>query len=759
MISFLKKSLLFFIIFVFSFNLVGPLLESNNSDSINFTNSVYAQNGVLADPTENPADQEEEDKGGDTGSNTPAASQVTGSEPNVTSNYLGCGTFEFGCKILNALATLSFTVGNWLVGMSAWLMDIFLTHSIQSSSYKDAGFIQQGWEILRDITNIIFIFALVYIAFGMVLGTSSDAKKRLIKVLLVALTINFSLFVTYAIIDVSNVLAHTFYNKIEQKDVAFQTVDYKDKVSDENLQDVKGTSASLGIAEKINPQQILTNNPQVNFAQKLIIVVMVGAVNAAMIYVFLSVTFLFLGRTLGLWIAAVLSPLAFASVTVPKMENLSYVGFSKWFSSLLQMAFMAPVFIFFLYITVKFMEVKIALPASANSDFVGSILKTIIPTAVVVVLLILAKKVATKMSGDFAGLVAEYAAKGAMAVGGVALGGAALAARGTVGAAASAINKSERFKNIVEKGKYGKYLHKGMKNLSSSTFDFRNTAANKMIASNTGFKLGSGLAVDKGYTQRKQEKVEKRQTEEKAFQTYLDKKETGITDHAENGGGKIRASVVEDRIIKNEYEKSKKETKVKDARQELTDAANRLKNLPPTATTLQITTAQTDVSNAQTKLDSEKAELTTFVDNIKADKELLSAGTKKAIDAIDGTEFEVAGRTERYVARRQGNNYNRADEFGAKEVVENRVGAAYGAGRNTGIIGAAIGTAIAPGLGTAIGGALGAALHVAIGKIPGYNETMSSARNWIGDDFDGREADRELSRARYKQETKDNKSK
>jgi hypothetical protein len=110
----------------------------------------------------------------------------------------------------NFAHTILIEVGNYFVGMSGIIMDFFLSHSIQSSSYKDSNFINQGWEILRDVTNILFIFALIYIAFELVLGIGKDAKGRLMKVILVALTINFSLFVSLAIIDASNIIVHRY---------------------------------------------------------------------------------------------------------------------------------------------------------------------------------------------------------------------------------------------------------------------------------------------------------------------------------------------------------------------------------------------------------------------------------------------------------------------------------------------------------------------------------------------------------------------
>ncbi len=333
---------------------------------------------------------------------------------------------DLACYGINFLYLLFVNVGNILVGFSAKFMDFFLSHSLQSASYNGSDFIKQGWKILRDITNIIFIFALLFIAFQMVLGSGKGkAKAYLMKVILVTLTINFSMFFSYAIIDVSNIFAHVFYNKIDQENVSFQT-----KTNSGITGDISGKSTSLAIANKINPQKLFLNDGYTTKGKQMLMTVMAGVINGSLIYVFLSVAFLFLGRTLGLWIAVILSPLAFASLTLPALENIDYIGFKKWFPSLLKMAFMAPIFIFILYLAVQFMNVY---TIGGSPSTLQNMLDIIMPMAMIIVLILLAKKVAEKMAGDFAGVISGMVGKivggtlaiGAMAVtGGIAAGGA-----------------------------------------------------------------------------------------------------------------------------------------------------------------------------------------------------------------------------------------------------------------------------------------------------------------------------------------------
>src|SRR5690554_991430 len=135
----------------------------------------------------------------------------------ITSNTtyaidLGCGPTEFSCGvqegILDVWEILWFYTTQIGVALVGYVLDIFTFMSINSQFYR-SGFIETGWEILRDFTNVVFIFSFLYMAFRMVLDIdAAHTKKQLIKTILVALTVNFSLFIAYATIDASNILAH-----------------------------------------------------------------------------------------------------------------------------------------------------------------------------------------------------------------------------------------------------------------------------------------------------------------------------------------------------------------------------------------------------------------------------------------------------------------------------------------------------------------------------------------------------------------------
>ncbi|MFT7016506.1 MAG: hypothetical protein ACJATX_000471, partial [Candidatus Paceibacteria bacterium] len=171
-----------------------------------------------------------------------------------------------GCHAVNLLESILIGMTQFFAGIAGLVLDFFLGFSISSSSYRDSGFIEAGWEIIRDFTNIVFIFALLLIAFKMVLGQDDGgAKKTLVKTILIALTINFSLFFVYAIVDSSNLLAYTFYEKIEAPEVTFSA-------GEGSSAEVRTSpSLSLALLQKVNPQKLLKELEGDNDTERLIL--------------------------------------------------------------------------------------------------------------------------------------------------------------------------------------------------------------------------------------------------------------------------------------------------------------------------------------------------------------------------------------------------------------------------------------------------------------------------------------------------------
>ena len=399
-----------------------------------------------------------------------------------------CGTSFWGlasglgCEVGNALLTLFelvwYTVTQIIVVIVGLMMDTFLFASIDGEFYR-AGIIENGWEILRDFTNIVFILALLIAAFKMVLGVgAADAKKKVIHTILIALVINFSLFVTYAIIDMSNIFAHVFYNKIDANVETYAVSEYED-ADEASIGNVAGfvknligddkKSVSLSIASVINPQRIIVtteqNGGELSFIKAYMIVFAAGLLNMVMIWIFLSVSLLFLGRIIGLIFMAILSPLAFSSILIPGLQNNKYIGLKNWFSQLISLSFMAPIYMFFMYLAVTFItdEKLVSILVREQADWLSNILNVYMLIFLIGGVLYFAKKVTEDMAGEIGGMFGKAVAAATGAVVGV----GAMAATG--GAAGVAKLGGAVLKNAPDGSKRAKWRD-GLNSFSSKAF-------------------------------------------------------------------------------------------------------------------------------------------------------------------------------------------------------------------------------------------------------------------------------------------------
>ncbi len=119
--------------------------------------------------------------------------------------------------IQNALAGIAEIIlrtASLLTGLGGLVLNGAIYHTVVnvSENYNNLPAINEAWKVIRDIANMAFIFVLLYAAIQQILGIGKDVKGLIVRVIVVAVLINFSLFFTKFIIDMSNILALTFYD-------------------------------------------------------------------------------------------------------------------------------------------------------------------------------------------------------------------------------------------------------------------------------------------------------------------------------------------------------------------------------------------------------------------------------------------------------------------------------------------------------------------------------------------------------------------
>lgn len=455
----------------------------------------------------------------------------------------GEGTFV-GC-IAQGIYYVIFVPTSWLFGGAGQFFDWMFDYSVDSASYKTS-FVSEGWKIVRDLCNIFFIFILLYVAFSLILGLgNAKAKEMIVNVIIIGLLINFSMFFAKVVIDSGNILARVFYNS--------ETL--REKAGNEKLDNE--ISLSSGIVDIVNPQKIIKNASKVTVEDPLtekkenagedgtknlgtggfiLVTILASVINIIGIFVFISVALIFVARTIGLYFIMIFAPFAFLSYTIPALKKIKMLGWDSWLNDLVSLSFVAPLFMFMLYLIILFAEKGFGDIVQEQNTGTLFVLSVMIPFILIAVMLLMAKKLAKDYSGSIGQAVVKGVNTVAGVAGGVALGAGAITARQTVGRGSAWMGRQDWLNNAASKGNS---LAIGLKKLTNvgekASFDARKTVVGAGIAKETGVDLDKtskfvGLGTNRtegGYTGYREREVKK----EEEFGKTLGvdgKKETNI---------------------------------------------------------------------------------------------------------------------------------------------------------------------------------------------------------------------------------------
>lgn len=423
------------------------------------TNSVYAQTLTpamaehLADPTKPQTEA------------SIAALNSAGSK--------GTCSFSINFSLLSCvlLATHYFlefviiTPLSWIVALIALILDFFLTFSLNSANYNSATIpaITTGWTVIRDLMNMVFIFVLLYSAIVTILDIQQNynVRKVLPRLILAALFINFSLFITRVVIDAGNIVAVEFYNRIvATAPVNVGTINAKgekvdasgNKLTDQSsgrslsaLLTTKlklaGTYETAGLtdSQKENLENTTTNSSLV-FNSIIRIILMCVA-----IYVLFQMAFIFIGRVVGFFFLMLFSPIGFMGSILPGIGKYS----KQWQDELIKQTLVAPIFLIILYVIIKIIDgfsKNLQLDILKGTTVVDPTNITFYANYVLVIgMLILLMRITKGLAGELGSMASDFGKKAmALAAGAtvaIATGGTAAALRlgasGVVAAAAA----------------------------------------------------------------------------------------------------------------------------------------------------------------------------------------------------------------------------------------------------------------------------------------------------------------------------------
>lgn len=242
-----------------------------------------------------------------------------------------------------------------------------------------------GWDTTRNFANMLFILFMVIIAFATILRIEGYGIKKLLpKVIIIALLINFSMVICYAIIDVSNVVATAFMNNIDKElngksfSNAFNSalqlktmmlgVDYSncDNPWKAELELCEKNRKNVEYKEYITCRQeadIMRNKCEAPIVQKaeesrggwnsILNILISGTIGSIVLivvaFVFFAGAIMLLIRMVVLWFLIMIAPLAYICHIFPSLSS----NWKKWWSTFLNYCIFAPAYAFFIWLALK----------------------------------------------------------------------------------------------------------------------------------------------------------------------------------------------------------------------------------------------------------------------------------------------------------------------------------------------------------------------------------------------------------------------
>ncbi len=233
------------------------------------------------------------------------------------------------------IATIVLGVANFWLAISAYLLEWVISPDFISLSYTglDNPVIKAGWNVTSNLANMGIVLALIVIGLATILRLESyQAKKTLPVLIIVALLINFAPVFLGVIVDASNILM----NFLLEDPVGYGAFS---NVYSEQEGKIKEAWASFGKTEGAPFKALGRSVAYVGFA------IIAGLV-------FFLFTALFVFRYIAIWIAVILSPLAFVSYILPKTRAF----FDMWWKQFLAWCFIGVFAAFFIYLSFEILE-------------------------------------------------------------------------------------------------------------------------------------------------------------------------------------------------------------------------------------------------------------------------------------------------------------------------------------------------------------------------------------------------------------------
>jgi hypothetical protein len=560
-----------------------------------------------------------------------------------------CNLNPFDCALRNLVAMLSTIVlqlASLVTAMGGYFLNGSIYHTVVnvSQNYEKLPAIEQSWKVIRDVANMVFIFVLLYAAIQTIIGQGKDTKRLIVSIVMVGVLMNFSLFFTRFVIDVSNLMALTFYDALVPGAAA---EGFKDvSISFERTIPEIGAGLSAVFMKSLNLQSLYSQpGATISFGKIIVTGVMGSTMLLIASFVFFAVALLFIIRYVVLMLVLIFSPIAFIAFILPDAKK--YQG--QWMDALIGQAFFAPIYMIVTYIAVKIMaginEVNLFQSGGnianvADAGWTGTFINYVVVIILLVASLMIAKEWANKAPGGVKNLTSW--AMGA--AGGATTGLVGRFGRNTLGSRATAIANDENLKRRAAEGSMSAKLQLATASRASkASFDLR--------GSRIGGNLDGGKAPKGGF-------VEDQKARTKAYAAYKP-----------NDGAK-KAAAEEAKKAKEELDKARlraaeRVTEEIPASSSLSDAENELKEaraaseseiigLSPEDRAAQEATIKEKIKAAERKVVEEKEKRDAQINSIAEER---TAAENEVYKKAAAKDRELATRMEEMAKKLENSRY------------------------------------------------------------------------------------------------------
>jgi len=264
----------------------------------------------------------------------------------------------------------------WLLGVAMVTLDyaVYYTVVTMGDWVNNLSAVGTTWKVLRDIGNIMLIFGFLAVGITTILNVDwyGGGKKMLPMMIVAAVFLNFSLFISEAIVDTGNLFATQFYTQI--KGGSLPSSSYlgntsllnqitQDGVSNKIMSQL-GLTTLYGNAREGKGQELLTGASPFFIGFMGIILFIIAA------FVMFSLAFVLIARFVYLIFLIILAPVGFAGLAIPMLKKRA----DQWWSKLFEQTITAPVLLLMLYIALAVIIDPLFLTVSGGSpDWTGSL--------------------------------------------------------------------------------------------------------------------------------------------------------------------------------------------------------------------------------------------------------------------------------------------------------------------------------------------------------------------------------------------------